>query len=417
MLVDPSGSGFDGQYAQAHLLSSADALLARFVTNVTAVGVYEGQERSITSSTTDGRPHLFVFTQKAGSVEIWKDQTRLHTADGTPTANTGIASKVVLGRDSGNGSITGIKIYLAGLYQGAFPDALIGQIARNPWQLFAPLPRRIWVPSSAGAAAYSLSAAQGSYTLTGQAAALRAARNVAAAQGSYALTGQAAALKAARRIAAGQGAYALTGQAASLAAARAVAAAQGAYVLTGQASGILFGRKLAAAQGAYTLSGQQAQLVVARTLGAAQGAYALAGQEAVLTYSGSGVRTLVAGAGSYALTGQEATLRRTATLAAAQGAYALTGQAATLGRGQAFAAASGSYALTGQAVLFGRTYVMSAGAGAYTLTGQVALLGYSAAVVVVYSTGRSSLATPGPQRLAQESGRSRSRQGSSRFRP
>jgi len=49
---------------------------------------------------------------------------------------------------------------------------------------------------------YSIAAAQGSYTLTGQATGLIANRIIAMAQGSYVLTGQAAGLAVARLLAA-----------------------------------------------------------------------------------------------------------------------------------------------------------------------------------------------------------------------
>jgi hypothetical protein len=82
---------------------------------------------------------------------------------------------------------------------------------------------------AAGGTSYTLTAEQGSYALTGQAAALRAARQLAAAQGAYALTGQTAGLQYGRKVGAAQGSYALTGQAAALRAARQLAALQGAY--------------------------------------------------------------------------------------------------------------------------------------------------------------------------------------------
>lgn len=59
---------------------------------------------------------------------------------------------------------------------------------------------------------YTATAAQGSFTLTGQAAALKAGRTLAATQASYGLSGQVAALKASRLLTPAQGSYALSGQ-------------------------------------------------------------------------------------------------------------------------------------------------------------------------------------------------------------
>ena len=176
----------------------------------------------------------------------------------------------------------------------------------NPWGLFAE--RRIWVPSAGAGGGVTLTAAQGSYTLTGQAATLRVARNMAAAQGAYSLTGQAAGLRTSKVLTAAQGSYAITGQAATL-----TYSGAGAKTLTADA-------------GTYSLTGQAAVLRVARVLTAAQGTYTYTGQDAALRR----LYTLTAAHGAYALTGQSAVLRRALRMTAAQGSYALSGQAATL---------------------------------------------------------------------------------------
>ncbi len=203
--------------------------------------------------------------------------------------------------------------------------------------------------------------AGGAYTLT-------------AAQGSYSLTGQAALLLAQRKIAAAQGAYALTGQAAELEKGYTMPAAQGAYTLTGQAAELLMGFNLVAAQGAYTLTGQAAELLMGFNLAAAQGAYALTGQAANLIYTPVGGYTLVADQGAYTLTGQAALLLAQRVLTAEQGAYALTGQAAALLAARVLTAGQGSYTLTGQAALLLMGYAILAAQGAYALTGQDAQL-------------------------------------------
>jgi hypothetical protein len=264
------------------------------------------------------------------------------------------------------------------LYSRALPAAqvvaLLDQSRRGHPDTFRWVSTRAWSVPAGGAASYTLTAAAGSYTLTGQPAALTAARRLAAAQGSYALTGQSANLLYGRNLAAGAGTYALTGQAAALRAARLLGAAQGSYTLTGQAAGLLLGHRLAAGQGSYTLTGQAAGLLYGRRLGAAQGSYALSGQDATLAYSASGNKVLAAAQGSYTLSGQAANLLYGRRLAAAQGSYALSGQAAGLYRGLRLAAAQGSYALTGQQVALRATRLLGASQGTYTLTGQAAAL-------------------------------------------
>ena len=262
--------------------------------------------------------------------------------------------------------------------------------------LWKPRTRRITVTSSG----YTLTAVGGTYTLTGQAAALRGSRAITAAQGSYALTGQAGALRAARRIAAEQGSYVLTGQAAALRAARAVAAPFGSYSLTGQAAALRVARQLVAGQGAYALTGQAAGMAFGHKLAAAQGGYTLSGQAAGLQYSGSSP-TLTASAGFYVLTGQAVTLRAARRLTAAHGTYTLTGQSVALSRGRLLACLQGSYALTGFAAVLQRSLRMAALHGTYALTGQAVTLSYSAAPPPAVSGWRSTRARFGIKRTPQ----------------
>ncbi|MBE9479810.1 MAG: hypothetical protein IMY80_07575 [Chloroflexi bacterium] len=218
---------------------------------------------------------------------------------------------------------------------------------------------------------------QGSYSLTGQATNVLRGFLVTVLQGSYTLSGQAAGLLVDRLIAAAQGSYTLTGQDADLLMGHLLTADQGSYSLTGQATNLLFGRLLSAAQGSYTLSGQDANLLIARLLTAAQGSYTLTGQDVTLTYTPVGGYTLVAESGSYALSGQTVGLLMGHLLTADQGGYALSGQAAEILKGFYISAAQGSYTLTGQAATLLVDYVLALDQGSYTLTGQDSTLTYT----------------------------------------
>lgn len=166
-------------------------------------------------------------------------------------------------------------------------------------------------------------------------------------------------------ITAAQGSYTLTGQAATFARTYIVVAAQGSYTLSGQTANTLQGYLVTADQGSYSLTGQAATFSRTYILVAGQGSYSLSGQDAAFS-QGYG---LIAEQGSYALTGQSATLLQTHILTAAQGSYSLTGQAADLRKGRTLTADFGSYALSGQNVSFGRIYIMPAAQGSYSLTG------------------------------------------------
>lgn len=225
-----------------------------------------------------------------------------------------------------------------------------------------------------------------------------AAYTLTAAQGSYTLSGQSVNLLFGRKLTAVQGSYALSGQSANLLFNRLLAAVQGSYVLSGQAANLLFGRRLVAAQGSYSLSGQAANLLFGRLLAALQGSYALTGQSANLVYSAS-TYILVADLGSYALTGQNANLLAAKLLAANQGSYSLTGQSAGLLFGRRLVAVQGSYILTGQAasLFFGRKLI--ALQGSYILSGQIAVLTFSGFVFVVIPDEERVFIVPSENRI------------------
>jgi Concanavalin A-like lectin/glucanases superfamily len=236
---------------------------------------FRGDGATVTNVTGGGAPStnrlyfiVGVFRSGTGQKELWIDGVQGATS--TTDIGTITLDQTEIGVVVRSGAVQwwdGV-IPLAGIYNRALSPAEIATLSKNPWQLFQPISRRIFVASTGTGPTYTLTAAQGSFTLTGQAAGLTASRLLTAAQGSFALTGQAATLKAARLITAAQGSYTLTGQDATLTYTPAVT-----YTLT-------------AAQGAFTLTGQAAGLTAARLLTAAQGTYSLTGVAAGLTYSG-----------------------------------------------------------------------------------------------------------------------------------
>lgn len=143
--------------------------------------------------------------------------------------------------------------------------------------------------ADAGGTAYTLTAANGTYSLSGQAATLLKSKTVAANNGSYTLAGQAATLQKTRILIAAQGAYSLAGQAATLLKSKLMTAANGAYSLAGQAATLTYtaGHVLVGSAGSYSLAGQSATLLKTSVLSAQTGSLSLAGQNALLHYTGS----------------------------------------------------------------------------------------------------------------------------------
>lgn len=129
-------------------------------------------------------------------------------------------------------------------------------------------------------------------------------------------------------LTAAQGTYTIIGSDAL--ADYAVTAAQGSFVVTGQDASLLRTYTLSAAQGSYSLSGQDAAFTLGYGLTAESGTYAFSGQDAVLSYQQSGAIT--ASSGTFLLTGQDVTFQylRVYSLTAESGSYNVSGQAAAL---------------------------------------------------------------------------------------
>ena len=248
------------------------------------------------------------------------------------------------------------------------------------------------------AAAYSLTSAQGSFTLTGQAAGLLTARVLPSSQGSFALSGQAAGLLLGAAVGAGYGAFSMAGQDATLsktgAASFTLTSDYASVSLSGQDAGLLAARALGAGYGgvAFTgqdatltktgsyslladyapisLAGQSAGLLAARVLAMAQGALALSGQAAGLLAA----RAVSAAQGAFTLTGQDAAVRGGLKAVADYGTFNLSGQDAAFVRARYLVAAVGGFDLTGQAAAFRVTYALTSEYGSYGLTGFSAAL-------------------------------------------
>ncbi len=219
-------------------------------------------------------------------------------------------------------------------------------------------------------AARQLAAATGARTLTGVAANLRRGFKISAAAGSFVLSGTAAGLKRTYALSAAVAAFTLSGKAANLSFGHRLVSAAGSFALSGQSATLRYGRNLLASQGSFTLSGNATNLSAARKLAAAAGSLALTGIAANLVYLPAGASyTLVAGTGSFGLAGQTAALRSGRRFVSANGAFALTGQNAGLKAGRVLRSSQGSFALAGQAASLRAERKLASVKGSFVLTG------------------------------------------------
>lgn len=223
----------------------------------------------------------------------------------------------------------------------------------------------------AAGATYSLEAAAGSFTLSGQSVGLVAARLISAVKGEFTLSGQDASLLRGFLLSAGAGAFVLTGQDASLdyssgAAAYTLTAEAGAFALSGQAASLLRGLLLSAAAGEFSLTGQAADLLRGLLLSAGSGSFTLSGQDANLLRG----LLLSGGTATFELTGQAADVLRGYRVGADAGALVLTGKDAELLAARLLAVDPGSFTLVGKdAELSWSGEVLASGLAVVTLTG------------------------------------------------
>lgn len=194
------------------------------------------------------------------------------------------------------------------------------------------MPLRIRVPSlgKLGGTAYTLTAAAGSFAITGVAAGLKYGRVLTSAKGTFTITGVAAGLKYGRNLPVTVGTYSLTGVAATLRYGHVLTASVGTFTITGVAANLnkTGGYTLTASTGSFAITGVNAGLIAARKMAVTVGAFSITGVAAGLKVG----RVVGAGPGAYVITGVNATLAAAvaARLTADTGSFVITGFAANL---------------------------------------------------------------------------------------
>jgi hypothetical protein len=355
--IPSTGNIADGQSRRVLVFRGVDPTTPLDVAAVSATGTGTTRFNAAAITPTTAGAFIVVFGGGAASAST--------TALGTPSGLSGWAA--YNGADTNDGSAGGgyYDGWTSGSYDPAAPTTGGSVNAANSWAAWT-------IALRPAPMAYDMPAGQGSFTLTGQSAALEkgdsvrqggdpaplphlglllgsaAALELAIDHGSFTLTGQAADLDADRKLAAAHGSFTLSGQAADIDADRKIAAAHGSFALTGQDVDLDADRKLALTYGGFTLTGQAEDIDADRKLAAAYGSFALTGQDVTLG-SALGV---TAGLGSFTLAGQDADLDADRRLTFAHGTFSLTGQAADVDADRRLAWTYGGFTLTGQDVAF-----------------------------------------------------------------
>ena len=150
MLAQYSDSFVHQARLQANLNgSNSEASGAFAFTDIDAAGVFSTV--GVGSGVTDGKPHLFCGNRRGTTYELWIDGILSATA--TQTArdiHDPAGTKILIGADPAGARPSLAPVFLVGGFNRSLSASEAQQFGNNPWQLFAPEPRRIWMPSASG---------------------------------------------------------------------------------------------------------------------------------------------------------------------------------------------------------------------------------------------------------------------------
>lgn len=194
-------------------------------------------------------------------------QNKLRTQGTLTSVNTPNASFWVgnLKRGTTQPWSTGAISLVAG-WSRTLSDAEMLSLADNPWQLFqAPDDDDFF--AAVAPAGYTLTAATGTFTMTGQPAGTRAARKLPVSTAAFSLTANPAGTRVGRKLVAASAFYGLTGNAVGLSKSAAPASgllvvAPGSYVINGRPVTLRSARRLSASVAAYSMTGYPVGLTV-----------------------------------------------------------------------------------------------------------------------------------------------------------
>ena len=251
----------------------------------------------------------------------------------------------------------GIALHLA--YDRALSDAEIKSLSDNPWQIFAPIARNIWVPTAAAGGAYTLTADTANIAIAGAATTLTYVGN--------------------KTLTADAGTVPIAGAAANLAFNRVLTADTANTPIAGAVANLAFNRSLAANAGAVPIAGAAIGLAFNRTLTADTANVPISGAAATLTYTAIGgpTYTLPADLGAVAITGNATGLAFNRTLTADTTNLPIAGTATGLARGYTLAASAGAVPISASDAALIATRKMLADAYAAVIAGADATLTYS----------------------------------------
>lgn len=277
---------------------------------------------------------------------------------------------------------------------------------RNPWQIFRPIARRIYVGAALSSTPVTIACVRGAIGAAGKAATLAQAVTIAAAVGTGLARGQQASVAAQTTISCAAGRAGAAGRAAALAAPASIACASGRVGASGRSAAVSQSTAIAALTGRAGAAGKASAITAATTIGCAAGRVGAAGKAASL-----GLQvTVTCAVGQVGASGRAAVLAQSATIGCAAGRIGAAGRAATLAGAATLGCAVGRAGAAGRAASIPVNATLSCGRASAGAAGRQSSIGV--ATTMACSTGRTGAAgRPAQLQVASTLGCARARVG------
>jgi hypothetical protein len=289
-------------------------------------------------------PVCLLATLNRGSVKLWQDGVLLASGSGANDAfNWGTHQWRIGNRAVSGGFQLTASMPMAAILRRGMLDQEAQSISRNPWQLFRPPARRIWVPVAAAGTTVTPDA--GALTLAGLAPTVLASATAAPGAGTLTLAGLAPTVTQNAIIVPGVGVLTLSGLAPAVVQNAIVSPGAGALTLTGLAPTVRQDLFVSPGAGTLALTGLAPTIVAAGAIAPDPGSLVLAGLAPAVRQD----LFVAPDAGTLSLAGLAPTLLQGAVAAPAAGELVLLGLAPTVTQNFVVAPAAGALAFDGLA--------------------------------------------------------------------
>lgn len=320
-----------------HRVSDADSRDELLIGATSFSSIIDNNSPPSIGITESAMPRLYLARRRTNQVSAYANGT--FTSESVTGTRQLDGTTFRFGRDGTLNSVS-CQTYLTMYWKRYLTNAEITSLSNNPWQIFKPIPRRIFAPVSASGGA-TITTNLGTATASGLTATLTQASTLIATQGTATASGLSATLAQAFTLQANRGTATASGAQATIAQAATISANLGTATASGFAADVQSAGNvtISANIGIATASGRQANIGDSVTVSASRGTATAAGYTAAIEIA----FTLAANRGTAQATGKTATIYASDVISASMGQGIASGYAALIVAGEIYARApSGS---------------------------------------------------------------------------